>query len=68
MFQQPLTLREIADAVKAGLKSSLGAGDHMISDLLFGQIAGAAGVGIGVRLAERSGTRAYGAVDAKITG
>ena len=58
----------VADAVKAGLQSGPGACDHMIGDLLFGQIAGTAGLGIGVRLTQRCGTRADRAVDAKITG
>ena len=53
--------------MKTRLQSSLGTGDHVIGDLLLGQVAGTTGLGIGVRLTERRGTRADGAVDAEIT-
>jgi hypothetical protein len=40
----------VSDAVKAGLQSSQRAGDHVIGDLLLGQVTGTARFGIGVRL------------------
>ena len=58
----------VTDAMEAGLQSGLGARDHMIGDLPFGQIAGTAGLRIGVRHTQRCRTRADRAVDAKITG
>ena len=58
----------VADAVKTSLQSSPGTCDHVIGDLLFGQIAGTAGLSIGVRLTQRCGTGADSPIDAKITG
>jgi hypothetical protein len=48
--------RIVTDAMKAGLQSNPSAGDHVIGDLLLGQVTGTPGVCIGVRLTHRCGT------------
>ena len=58
--------RVVPDAMKARLESGAGAGDHMVSDLLFGRISSTTTVPIGIRLTERGGMRADGAIDAQI--
>src|SRR4029453_6015556 len=58
----------VADAVKTGLQSSAGTCDDVIGDLLFGEVAGTARLGIDVPLAQRCGAGADSPIHTQIAG
>ncbi len=61
--------RGVADAVEAGLEPGARAGDHVVADLLGGQVGVAAGVGpVGVRRGQRGRAGAERAVGDQVAG